>query len=367
MKIGGRDDFENRYMGKFRALAAHYGVFVEYERDRAGRDIGLHLTQPNSNRDGKIVTPALIWFQMKGIMDGTLSREEYDAVEEVALDLEVAHLRFWFLNVQPTYLALYIESVDRFLAIDLQKWVGTHFGADILTLEQKTVRVKVAKKNELDNEFFRTVLNRNLVPILRQSLKKEDDKEIARFLRDSSVVQWLSICQQQGVQARLTVVKWMSKMRTEAYFEAREHDGDWELFRTHWQYSMGELALAFPYVKFTPEIRAEMVRHPETIEDFDGNEFQIWHESFIAIETETGMEIDDDELEGECLLDLGDGEFSYGDMGGGEIVEHRLALELNEIGTRWAETLNVLVDAEVMSVDSDPHMVSVAPWHARDV
>lgn len=367
MKIGGRDDFENRYMGKFRALAANYGVFVEYERDRAGRDIGLHLTQPDSNRDGKIVTPALIWFQMKGIMEGTLSREEYDAVEEVALDLEVAHLRFWYLNVQPTYLALYIESVDRFLAIDLQKWVGAHIGADILTLEQKTVRVKVSKKNELDNEFFRAVLHGNLVPILRQSLRNENDKEIARFLRDSSVVQWLSRCQQQGIQARLTVVKWMSKMRTEAYFEAREQDGDWELFRTHWQYSMGELALAFPYVKFTPETRAEMIHYPETIEDFDGHEFQIWHESFIAIETETGMEIDDDELEGECLLELGDGEFSYGDMGGGEIVEHRLALELNEIGVRWAETLAVLVKAEVLSVDSEPHTVSVAPWHARDV
>ncbi len=45
MKVGARDDFENDYMGKFRALAAPHGLFVEYERDRAGRDIGLQLTR----------------------------------------------------------------------------------------------------------------------------------------------------------------------------------------------------------------------------------------------------------------------------------------------------------------------------------
>jgi hypothetical protein len=366
LKIGGRDDFENKYMGKFRALAAHYGIFVEYERDRAGRDIGLHLTQPNQAGDGKIVTPALIWFQMKGIMAGTLNRQEYEDADIVALDMEVAHLRFWYLNIQPTYLALYVESVDRFLAIDLQKWVGDHFGGQIMTLKQKTVRVKVDKKNKLDSEFFRIVLNQNLIPALRRSLSKEGDEEIARFLRDSSVVQWLSNCCQHGGQARLTVVSWISKMRTEVYFEAREPDGDWELFRTQWQYSMDELALAFPYLRFIPEATAELVRYPEVIEDFDGREFKIWHESFVVIETETGNDLDDDDFDGECLLDIGNGEYSYGNMGGGEMVEHRLAIELNEIGERWADTLTVLVNAEVISVDVEPHMISVAPWHARD-
>ncbi|MBD9490484.1 DUF4365 domain-containing protein [Ensifer sp. ENS11] len=126
MKNGVRDDFENKYMGKFRALAAPHGLFVEYERDRAGRDIGLQLTRTNQAGDGKIVTPALIWFQMKGIMAGTLALADYQKSEEVVLDLEVAHLRFWYLNIQPTYLAVYVESADQFLAIDLQKWVERH-------------------------------------------------------------------------------------------------------------------------------------------------------------------------------------------------------------------------------------------------
>jgi len=49
------------------------------------------------------------------------------------------------------------------------------------------------------------------------------------------------------------------------------------------------------------------------------------------------------------------------------MIGHRLAIDLNEIGDRWAATLQVLMDAEVMSVEVEPHMISAAPWHARDV
>ena len=101
MKIGATDEFESLYMAKFRQLAAPYGVFVEYALDRAGRDIGLHLTQPIASSRGRIVTPALIWFQMKGIMKQTLSIEDYKSIEEVSIVLEVAHLRFWYMNVHP--------------------------------------------------------------------------------------------------------------------------------------------------------------------------------------------------------------------------------------------------------------------------
>lgn len=367
LKIGAQDDFENKYMGKFRALAAPYGVFVEYERDRAGRDIGLHLTQSNKAGGGKIVTPALVWFQMKGIMAGTLSLDDYQASEEVALDMEVAHLRFWYLNVQPTYLALYVESADNFFAIDLQKWVIDHFGDEIMRLGQKTVRVKVDKKNKLDDEFFRIVLNRNLIPALRRSLDQEDDEGIGRFLRDSSIVQWLCDCREEELDARLTVVKWMSKMRTEAYFERRVPGGEWEPFRIHWQYAMGELPLAFPYLTFIPEMTAVPVRYSEVIEDFDGTPFEVWHQSFSVVDTATGDELDDEEFEAECLLEIGKDEYSYGGMGGGERIEHRLAIELSEIGERWAASLKALVDAEVISVNVEPHMISVAPWHSRDV
>nr|WP_153367032.1 DUF4365 domain-containing protein [Agrobacterium rosae] len=354
-------------MGKFRALAAPHGLFVEYERDRAGRDIGLQLTRTNQAGDGKIVTPALIWFQMKGIMAGTLALADYQKSGEVVLDLDVAHLRFWYLNIQPTYLAVYVESADLFLAIDLQKWVERNYGEEILRLDQKTVRVKVDKRNVLDEHFFRIVLDRNLVPVLRSTLRREEETGIARFLRDSSVVHWLNNCREEGRSARLIVIKWMSKMRTEVYFESKSPEGEWEPFRTHWQFSMGDLSSAFPYLAFNPALEAMPVRWSETDEDFDGIPFQVWHESFSVTDTSTGDELDDEEFDGECLLDLGNERYSYGDMGGGEMIEHRLAVDLNETGERWATTLQVLVEAEVMSVETEPHMISVAPWHARDV
>lgn len=36
------------------------------------------------------------------------------------------------------------------------------------------------------------------------------------------------------------------------------------------------------------------------------------------------------------------------------------------VGERCAETLRIVVDAEIISVDVEPRMISVAPWHRRD-
>jgi hypothetical protein len=105
MKIGATDDFEAQYMARFRQLAAPHGIFVEYSADRAGRDIGLHFTQP-TQAGGKIVIPSLIFFQMKGIMPKTLALKQYEAADEASVVLEVSHLRFWCMNLQPTYLAV---------------------------------------------------------------------------------------------------------------------------------------------------------------------------------------------------------------------------------------------------------------------
>ena len=51
LEIGETDVFEQAYMAKFKNFAAKFGEFVTYERDRAARDIGLHLTKPR--RGGK--------------------------------------------------------------------------------------------------------------------------------------------------------------------------------------------------------------------------------------------------------------------------------------------------------------------------
>src|SRR5258708_1487368 len=105
-------------MEKFRSFAAQFGQFVAYERDVATRDIGLHLTEPLESGGAKLTT-CLCWFQMKGIMAETLPNEEAKTKSAFKYRLKVEHLKFWFLQPMPTYLALYVESLDRFLILNL--------------------------------------------------------------------------------------------------------------------------------------------------------------------------------------------------------------------------------------------------------
>ncbi|TIV60724.1 hypothetical protein [Mesorhizobium sp.] len=376
MKIGKSDDFENLYLAKFRLLAAPHGEFVEYIRDRAGRDIGLHLTQTTQPQAGKgktqhskIVTPALIWFQMKGLMNETLGIETYEATQEVSVRLETAHLRFWYMNIQPTYLCVYIECADCFLAMDIKEWTRREYGEAILTDPRKTITVKVHKRNVLDDQFFRLVLERNLVPALRSALANDDDRQIARFLRDSSIVKWLASCARSGAEARITVIKWMSKMRTEVYFDSRKSGGKWESVRTHWQFAMGEITEAFPYLSFKPKRKAERLDMVEVDNTDEGEERYVTSTiSLVEDEDDDGDWWDYyEEIDRECLLSIGEDEYSYGTMQGGERIVHEININLNQVGQRWAATLEILEKAEIISVDIAPHWISVAPWHARDV
>jgi hypothetical protein len=61
-----QDEFEDEDEAKFRALAASRGVAIEYSRDRAAIDLGLHLSVRG------IVTDTRVCFQFKGIHAETL-------------------------------------------------------------------------------------------------------------------------------------------------------------------------------------------------------------------------------------------------------------------------------------------------------
>lgn len=363
MKIGATDDFETQYMAKFRQIAAPYGLFMEYATDRAGRDLGLHLTQAAASGSGKIVTPVSIWFQMKGIMPRTLDQAAFHAADDISVSLNTSHLAFWYMNPQPTYLVIYVGTVDSFFAIDIKDWVRRNYGDGILSHSAQTVTVRVGKGNVLDEHFFQRALDRNLVPTLRTLFAQENDQEIARFLRDSSLVKWLSNCQAAGQKARIRVIGYMSKMRTEVYFESLSFQGTWEEIRTHWQFAMGDLEASFPFLTFNPRRTASWQR--ETDYGWDGEPYLVTR--LRIDDPEEGEWWDEDEeADPECLFDLGSGRMSYGEMAGGEIITHEIAINLNEVGERWAEILNRLEASEIISVTVDPHFLSVAPWHARE-
>lgn len=128
--MGAHDELENRYMPKFEVLLSASGVVVEYRRDRAGIDTGLHLfargekpTPKGEERPYWRPLASRVWFQLKGIHESTVSKAEFGIAGHVAVRIGVDHLRFWFAAPEPVYLVVYVESVDTFIGIDVRELV----------------------------------------------------------------------------------------------------------------------------------------------------------------------------------------------------------------------------------------------------
>lgn len=332
MQIGKTHTFEDRYMDKFRSIASGYGIFVEYARDAAGRDIGLHFTNPTE--DGRQnVTPALAWFQMKGIMTGTLSAKKAKADKEVTLSLSVEHLVFWYMQPAPTYLVVYVEALDQFLVINIKRWVAEKFGNNILEDKQKSRTVKVRLSETLDEQAFRHIMLDNMIDTLKTALG-EDEAEAKRFFRDAAVIKWLAKCKAENIQTRCRYTAWISKIRSEVVFEFCE-EGEWKDFRNHWQLHMDSIESAFPFIEFTGVDEDEMEFYMEDEEDAQ-------------------------------VIPLKNGSVSIGPNCSFEFYNHTLDIDLNAIGRRWARMLTVLENAGAISVATDTGgWVSVAPWHKR--
>lgn len=128
--MGEHDELENRYMPRFEALLSESGVIVGYRRDRAGIDTGLHLfargektTKKGDERPYWRPLASRVWFQLKGLHTSTMSADEFDNAEHVAVTVGVEHLKFWFAAPEPVYLVVYVESVDTFIGIDVRELV----------------------------------------------------------------------------------------------------------------------------------------------------------------------------------------------------------------------------------------------------
>jgi hypothetical protein len=366
VKIGPADDLEHRYIAKFRLFAADYGTFVEYAADRGARDIGLHFTQFTAD-GGRVVTPALVWFQMKGVSASKLSKEAFDKAEAVTLQLQVNHLRFWYVAPEPTYLVVYIESADQFLVFNIKEWVRAELGEKVLSVTQKAFSVSIDKKNVLDDHAFRIMLRKNLVSVARDRLGAADDAEALRFLGASEVVKWMDACRQQGLSTRVAVKGWLTKMRSEVMFLSKgPEESDWTPVRDHWQFRMPPLAETFPFLSFSG---GRLARFEEQVvhDEYDGEVYTETRRSMTWLDPEIAEEMEGEEIDHEGWLDLGGDIYSYGDVAGGEWVEHEFDISLNELGETWLVALKVMEAAEILVVGEVEGWISVAPWHARDL
>jgi hypothetical protein len=153
-------------MAEFRRLLAPCGEFIRYERDRAGLDLGLHLYEPApapTARPGQIK----VWFQVKGIEATTLSADDFDAFESIAVSgLPIGHIQYWYAYPEPVYLVVYVEAHHLFLAEDVRVLVDLNGGLPWLKKKaargQKTTTLRLPKTSLLTDALRRMPNHRSL-------------------------------------------------------------------------------------------------------------------------------------------------------------------------------------------------------------
>lgn len=150
-KIGSSDAFERRYLTKFKALVAEFGLLLKYEDDRATLDLGLHLTAPSESGEKVLLTR--IWFQCKGLLAETMTLEAFHSADRVPIRVEVEHLRFWYASPEPIYLAVFVEAAGVFLVEDVRELIDNHPSLDLRAFEasskQQSMTVYLRKESTL--------------------------------------------------------------------------------------------------------------------------------------------------------------------------------------------------------------------------
>lgn len=346
--IGNTDAFEQNYMTKFEQLATRHGVFVKYERDRAARDIGLHLTK-DLKSGKKQVTNSLVWFQMKGVMATTLAAKQFEEEKQINLSMDVEHLRHWFLDKEPTHLVVYVESVDQFFISNLQNYVADKWGKGILTLDQKTATVTVPASSVLDEQAFSILLRyADIAQWVKALGAEQTDIELVR--RDFNLLYAMGTAEEHGVEHGVLWKKWLSKMRHELYVVEREADfaGEidegWNVIQEHWEYGGIDPEKSYPYL----QLFALEDYEPETYINHWGEE-----------------ELND---EGE-LITLRNGDKVFGPNAMNEYCEFVFGARLNDYGQKLLAYVRALAEIgllELRDADSkDRTFLDVAPWHAR--
>jgi hypothetical protein len=136
--MSSHDQFENSYTAQFEALLSEQGIIVEYRRDRAGIDTGLHLfssaAEPpasTSSTVGAIGYPfaSRVWFQLKGKRASTVTAQEFASSAHISVSVDIDHLKHWFAAPEAIYLVVYVESVDTFIGADVREIVERRWGS----------------------------------------------------------------------------------------------------------------------------------------------------------------------------------------------------------------------------------------------
>lgn len=346
LKIGAMDRFEREYTQKFRTFCAQFGEFVTYERDRAARDIGLHLTHKlRSGRER--LSSALCWFQLKGITKDRLPEAAFNRSATIGIPLKVRHLRYWYLQPMPTYLALYVESADTFLVTNLQRYVEQRWGRGILTLNQDTATIEVPGESVLDDQAFHVILAKSDMQEWARALG--DDMESTRLCRrDYDLIWHIGTASRRKVTHRFRIIAWQTKTRGEIHIEeSTRNPEEWLTLRNHWQYMLRatDVEEVYPYLKLY------------ALEDDE-----LWEE-----ERDYDLWGDENNRSATDLM-LANGDIVRGKDVCGEFFEYVVGARLNHLGKRLLKSVRELERIGLIEINEGiDEWISIAPWDQRSV
>jgi len=335
MKVGKTDAFERKYLQKFKEIASEYGEFVNYERDRCARDIGIHFVKQLKNGEERVTT-SLVWFQLKGLMKDTFSKNDFKE-KDVKINIEVKHLKFWYLQPTITYLVVYIESKDLFLILNIQKYIDNVFGKAILHDKRNTRIIKLDKDSILDEQAFKLIIKKGDISEWQKAIQ-EKPEVVKICIKDYNLIWHLKRSIDEKSIFKVEFLDWQSKTRSEMYIK-EQINNEWCAIRAELKYmsALKDLENTYPYLEFISNIDEDYL-------EWDDNE------DTVKYKFESGVEIE-------------------GINASDEYHHFEFEIRLNDFGKQLLETIKELKEIGLLEINEniETEIISIAPWHARDV
>lgn len=122
-RLNPEEVFEDRYTGAFKQRFHGRGVVVRYDRDRAARDVGVHLAAPGSLE----LSNVRVWFQLKGVHRETVDAATLQTMDTIPVDLSVNDVKKWYAAPEAVYIVVYLEALNEFVGEDIRDIVDRRF------------------------------------------------------------------------------------------------------------------------------------------------------------------------------------------------------------------------------------------------
>jgi hypothetical protein len=154
-RLNPEEVFEDLYTDAFKTRFRNRGVVVAYDRDRAARDVGIHLTAPGSLE----LSDVRVWFQLKGVHRETYDAGALQAMTSVPVDLSVDDVQKWYAAPEAVYIVVYLEALDEFVGEDIRDLVDRRFSdykgsftSKMASLTQDRVTLRVSTAAVVDGD-----------------------------------------------------------------------------------------------------------------------------------------------------------------------------------------------------------------------